>query len=417
MEENQRSLAKDKSLEEKIKEAIKVAILQDKELIVLDDGKSRVNISIIREKSNNNRYNIRVGNKNLVTAIENNNTISFENLELDLNQLEKAFNLKETQIRIEQEGQEENSIKRKIEKGQTQSEISKTDSTNQRALEEEMKQKIQSGEAKEIEIDREMSYNENTLQFVQRAFGIKNMQSLYRVRGKDTHDFKYVAKTSDKENPYKEIDLSTKREGRNTNQHVWLMHNGEIKEKKVDSLLTMSSGNYAIATDIPEGVGTDNVRTYLTVRTPSGEYFAIEASEKNGVNRNTSGDSLQKKLMSKGKSIYEIEDVIKAARLASRIYTINKDGKLTTREVNLVNKLREDNLPEEAIDNVIDCICMLKEMGFEPMEVKEMIDKIPKTEKDFKMLEEKLEKAKEGDEQEIHTHDDHSERNGSKTLK
>lgn len=150
------------------------------------------------------------------------------------------------------------------------------------------------------------------------------------------------------------------------------MENGTLKEKKVDSLLL--KGNYGIATDLPESVASQNTKTYLVSRTPSGQYIAIATGQKSGVNRNTSGDVLQKSMMARGRSVYELENIIEAAGMAEQIYALNKDGKLTTREVEMVKKFKIDrNMDDKEVFDAVTLVADLKDMGYECNEIKTIL--------------------------------------------
>ena len=261
-----------------------------------------------------------------------------------------------------------------------------------------IEQGLINGNAVEMEIDREISTSENMRMFVKRAWGV-SADKIYRVRGKDPHSFKYVAKTYDSKKPYKQLNLSHHYEGRNSNQKIWLMDNGVLKQKAVDSLLM--KGNYGIATDIPESAMSDNTRTYLAIRTPSGEYIAIAAGQKSGVNRNTTGNMIEKDYMSRENSVYDLENIILSAKLAEQIYGFNKDGKLTVNEVEFVRRLKIDkNMDDKEIIDTVDTIIALKEMGYERNEIKRILSAQKKNEIE-KLAKEIDKKSKDNDSQKL----------------
>ena len=243
------------------------------------------------------------------------------------------------------------------------------DSKDSNALQKEVEKGLKNGNVTEMEADREISESENMRMFIKRAWRI-DANKIYRVKGKDPHDFKFVVKTNSKK--YQQIDLSTSREGRNTSQSIWLMEDGKLKEKKVDSLLLR--GRYGIATDIPESVTSQNTRSYLVTREPGGRYIAIAASQKRGVQRNTTNDSLQKSYGARARSVYELGDIIDAAEIAEQIYAFNKDGKLTTREAEMVKEFKIDkNMDDKEIFDAVTLVVELKDMGYECNEMKRIL--------------------------------------------
>ena len=250
-------------------------------------------------------------------------------------------------------------------------------------LQKEIEQGLRSGNVVEMEIDREFSSSENMNMFLKRAFGV-SANKCYRVQGKDNHDFKYVVKTSS--GKYEQIDLSTQPEGKNSWQKIWIMDDGELKEKRVDSLLIR--GQYAIATDFPDSVVSQNTTTYVVTRLPNGQYLGSEIGQKYGVNRNTSGNVIQKDNMARAKSKYQLEDIVDAANLAQKSDVLNRDGKLTTEEVELVRKLKKDKgLTDQEVFDTIDTIAILKELGFDCGEIKNMMVQAKDAEKIEKIKE------------------------------
>lgn len=374
MEENDKGLdyAQDLKIQSKIEEAIELAILQNKETITLDDGRSIIILKVVMEKERDT-YDVFLGNRNLTTAKrDRNGKISYQGYKLDLNKLQKRYNAERMQIISTDEQREKRKITNQVEKGKPNKDILPKDKQPE-ALKIEMEQKIKNGNAVQLEIDREISSTENMAMFVERAWGI-SAKEIYAVKGNDSHSFKYVAKTSNKENPYEEIDLSHQREGRNSSQKIFVMDNGQVKQKTVDSLLI--KGNYAIATDVPDSVMGDTQKTYLVARTPNGKYLGMAVGQKQGINRNTSGDSIQKDFMSRENSVYDLEDIIDSALLAEKIYGFNKDGKLTTKEVEFVRKLKFDrNMDDEEVINTVNAISFLREKGYEPQEIKDILEK------------------------------------------
>lgn len=274
------------------------------------------------------------------------------------------FDKKRIDQRLDEERRKERKLDRSIKKHTV-------DKNDQNALKREIEVGLKNGDVTELDIDREFSESENMRMFARRAWGVSSKQ-IYRVKGKDSHEFKYVVKTTS--GKFEQLDLSHSREGTNSRQKIWVMKDGVLQEKTVDSLLI--KGRYAIATDRPESVSSQNTTTYLVTRTPSGRYIAIAAGERRGVNRNTSGDKNQKYYSARGRSVYELEHVLDAAETASQVNAFNKDGKLTTKEVEIVRRVEKDKGvdEEEFFDAVTILIFELKDMGFECNQIKKILD-------------------------------------------
>lgn len=340
--------------QQEIQEEIANAIREGKEKVNIDfGGRVIINIKLLNSIDEKENYEFN-SDDDLITGKVTRNK---KDIDVDVD-----FDKKRIHARMDQERYKNRRIEEDI-KDHT------VDSNNQEALKKEIETGLKNGNAHEMEIDREFSESENMRMFVRRAWGI-TADNIYRVKGKDPHDFKYVAKTTS--GKYQEIPLSTQSEGTNSRQNIFVMENGKLKEKEVDSLLLR--GRYGIATDLAENVASQNTRTYLVSRTPSGEYIAIAAGQKSGVNRNTSGDELQKKYMGRGRSVYELEDTIEAAKLAEQIYALNKDGKLTTREVEMVKKFKIDkNMDNKEVFEAVTLVAELKDMGYECNEIKTIL--------------------------------------------
>ena len=340
--------------QQEIQEEVANAIREGKEKVNIDfGGRVIINIKLLNSIDEKENYEFN-SDDDLITGKVTRNK---KDIDVDVD-----FDKKRIHARMDQERYKNRRIEEDI-KDHT------VDSNNQEALKKEIETGLKNGNAHEMEIDREFSESENMRMFVRRAWGI-TADNIYRVKGKDPHDFKYVAKTTS--GKYQEIPLSTQSEGTNSRQNIFVMENGKLKEKEVDSLLLR--GRYGIATDLAENVASQNTRTYLVSRTPSGEYIAIAAGQKSGVNRNTSGDELQKKYMGRGRSVYELEDTIEAAKLAEQIYALNKDGKLTTREVEMVKKFKIDkNMDNKEVFEAVTLVAELKDMGYECNEIKTIL--------------------------------------------
>lgn len=380
MEENEskqgKDLAQEQKRQDKIKEAIKLALLNDKRKVSLDDGKSTINLELMKidtdgDEANAERFSVWIDKDTKMADVSKSKKgIKFEYYNSELaKRIPSNFDIARARIVAEEEQREDIKMRKSIEKGNAPESISSDSTKQQEAMAYQIERGLATGKVTEMEVNREFSESENMRMFVKRAWGI-SPKNIYRVPGKKSYDFKYVAKTTS--GKYKEIPLSTQSEGKNTRQSIFVMDNGVLKEKKVDSLLL--KGRYGIATDLPESATSQNTKTYLVSRTPSGQYIAIAAGQKSGVNRNMSGDEIQKRMMARGRSVYELEDIIEATKLAEQIYALNKDGKLTTREVEMVKKFKIDrNMDDKEVFDAVTLVADLKDMGYECNEIKTIL--------------------------------------------
>lgn len=380
MEENEskqgKDLAQEQKKQDKIKEAIKLALLNNKRKVSLDDGKSTINLELMKidtdgDEANAERFSVWIDEDTKMADVSKSKKgIKFDYYNSELaKRIPSNFDIARARIVAEEEQREDIKMRKSIEKGNAPESISSDSTKQQEAMAYQIERGLATGKVTEMEVNREFSESENMRMFVKRAWGI-SPKNIYRVPGKKSYDFKYVAKTTS--GKYQEIPLSTQSEGKNTRQSIFVMDNGVLKEKKVDSLLL--KGRYGIATDLPESATSQNTKTYLVSRTPSGQYIAIAAGQKSGVNRNMSGDELQKRMMARGRSVYELEDIIEATKLAEQIYALNKDGKLTTREVEMVKKFKIDrNMDDKEVFDAVTLVADLKDMGYECNEIKTIL--------------------------------------------
>lgn len=372
----EKNLAKNLEQDDRIKKAIELALLNDKGKVILDDGKSTIELNLMKIESDiaqndEDTYFVWIDEDTKIAEVaKSKNGIKFNYYNSNVaKKIPSNFDVMRARIIAEQKQRENIKMQGNIEKGNNLESISSDETKQQDAMKYQIKRGLETGRVTEMEIDREFSESENMKMFVNRAWGISS-NNIYRVQGKDSHDFKYIAKTTS--GKYKDIPLSTQSEGRNSSQSIFVMENGTLKEKKVDSL--MLKGNYGIATDLPESVASQNTKTYLVSRTPKGQYIAIASGQKSGVNRNTSGDEIQKSMMARGRSVYELEDIIEATKIAEQIYGLNKDGKLTTREVEMVKRFKVDrNMNDKEIFETVELVADLKDMGYECNEIKTIL--------------------------------------------
>lgn len=90
-------------------------------------------------------------------------------------------------------------------------------------------------------------------------------------------------------------------------------------------------------------------------------------------------NNLMKQNFTRSQSVLQIEDIIMASNLASRIYGIKKDGKITAEEVEFVQKLKEEGLSDEKIRRIVDFIVIaaeLKIQGLRDTHIKAILDSV-----------------------------------------
>lgn len=363
------------ALQKRIKEKVAQAIRDGKFI----DGKKKVFIgdtlviNVKRKKGSADNYEFEAQKKSISGKATKDSTGKID-VDIDLDS-------QTVHLIIDKKIREQLDARKRIEEHQV-------DDKTGDILKQEIEQGLTNGNAVRMETRRENTRTETFGMFVRRAFGEKDVHEVYRVKGKDPHDFKYVIEKSD--GTYKKIDISTRSEGRNNFQKVWIMKDGKLQEKAVDSLLL--KGQYGIATDIPENVASNNTTTYMVQRLPNGQYIGIEVAQASGVNRNTSGNIAQKDLMSKTKSKYQLEDTVEAANLAQGIEPIMQDGILTTEELMLVKKLKEEkNMSNREVKATVDTIVCLRELGFKCNEIEQMLSKWDK--KEFEQISEEIKRG------------------------
>ena len=367
------------AFQERIKDKIADAIREGNETVTIGNT-IKMNVKLLENdeedgESSIERYRLESENKSVTAkATKDKNG----KIEVDID-----FDIKTIKTIMEVKRQKEHDDELKIKHHEVEKD-------NSELLRKELEEKLKTGKAKELEAGREFSHSENAIMFIKRAFGV-SATNLYRVQGRDNHDFKYVCKTAS--GKYQQLDLSSRNEGRNPNQKVWLMKDGKLVEEKVESLLV--NGKYAIATDFPESVASQNTTTYFVVRLPSGKYIGTEVGEKYGVNRDPSGDYMQKDYSAAGKSKYQLEKIVQAAETAKNIDEINEDQKLTTMETELVRKLQRDKgLSDKQVEGAFETIGLLKDIGFQHDEIKEFMENVIEGE-DYDDIAEEIKEQKE----------------------
>ena len=386
MDENEQILdqeqyAKLLALQEDIQREIANAIRKGEETVLVR-GKVLFRITLLKNDTDDEtakeRFRIESDSKSIeakATRDKKNNKIEVD-VDFDNRTVKNLLNA--------MKGQKEREDARAIKKN-------RVDERDSSLLQKEIEEKKKTGKAVRLEEGREYSDRDNLIRFFREAVGEKNIDEIYRVQGEDNHDFKYVVKSGN--NKYKTLNFKSMNEGKNPRQKVWLLKDGKLVQKRVDSLLV--KGNYAIATDFPDSVISQNTTSYIVSRLPNGEYIGSEIAQKSGYNRNTSGDKLQKEDFSRTKSKYEFEDIVRAAEVAKNCRELQLDGKLTTEELELVKKIKEDkSLNNDQVKDIVSTIVILKKSGLKPEQTKEIIENA-KYGKEIEKLAEDVKEAKE----------------------
>lgn len=232
----------------------------------------------------------------------------------------------------------------------------------------ELETAIKENRAVPLRMDREITEGESMHMMMQRMFGV-DCHQMWRIKGKGTHDFKYIG--IDDSGKVVEPNGSTSREGSNPNQKVIVMKkDGTFVEKTVDHMII--KGRFAIYTDIPDGELSDRTAIGIAIRGPGERYLAIEGLDSR--NNEASNDSIIKESMTRAKSIYEVDDVARASKLAEKVSSLNWDGKITAEEVELVKKLTQEGIPENGIVSILNFVHELKELGLNNTQIKAIID-------------------------------------------
>ncbi|MCL2342228.1 MAG: hypothetical protein FWC53_04255 [Firmicutes bacterium] len=366
-------LAADEGIIVGIKKAIEMAAAQGSKGIILDDGQSEIIIEIRPSNQNTGEYIVSIGGQDVISFIETIDEETLLHLEGVLGVFAERFELERAEVRTapeevaekieEQKGTEVgNKPKKEPEKD--------TNTQNTDLIQAELDNAIKTGNAVPLRLGREITEGEDIHMMLKRMFG-QDFVEVYRVRGKGTHDFDYIGKTTS--GKYEKVNASQTREGTNPLQKIIIMRkDGTFEEKTVDHLIVR--GRYAIATDMPDGTGiSERTYTFICVRGPGEKYLAIEALDDR--TNEASNDTLIKSNMNRDKSVYEIEDVADAAVMAQKIESLAWDGKFTSEEVELVKKLTvEKALNEGEVIDFLEFVHELKKLGLNDTEVKAILD-------------------------------------------
>lgn len=358
MEENERNLAVDEKRVEDIIEEINIAILNDKDYIEIDDGRSVISINISKNSEKEDEHDIEFGGKKIAT-VKKGEKVPSDILKREIQRYQSSFSF--------------DKVNNGLGRNATEKERDNPESLK---LEIELNQAIKEGRATKLREGREITAAGEDVSLMLKRMTGERGHEIYRVRDKnDSHKFKYIAK--DNSGEYFEPRGSRASEGTNPRQMCWIQNtNGTFERKPVDDMKVF--GKYVIATDI--NVTTDSTRTLVGQRTPKGEYILMPALDHRVAN--TSSNINIKDNLSRGNSIWEIEDVIEAANLGEKIREIKKDGKLSADEVEFINKLKKEGLKNEKIIKILDIAEVadeLREQGLNDASIKAILDTVDST--------------------------------------
>lgn len=326
-------LAIEQSFEQMIENEIALAEIKGEKVatITLKEGKATINIKI-EKGSEPGDYTIYMQGYPIANRKSNGKDVNYSytrNLRY-VDDFITEFNIEEA-IRVHNKKMQE-----------------KNDSSAK--LQKELEQAIKDGKAEPIRTGREITSGEPLSELTNRMFGDK-MHEVYRIRGNDAHSFKYVGLNN--AGKYVEFGGSTKHEGTNPDQKVFILTTaGKLEEKTVDHLTT--NGKYAIATDIPDSAIADRTRTLVGNRLPSGRYLFIEALDSR--NASASNNEFVKEILTRGESQYDMEVLIDVMELSPKIEALNSDGVIQSEEIELALKLRNEGYNDDEITTVINYI-------------------------------------------------------------
>ena len=360
MEENGTREGKDLALDEKkadeIAKKIEEAILNDKKEIIIGDGISIIPVRILNNQEDNEKYDIEFGGTKIAT-VKKGEKIPSDAIKKQMERYADSFNFDNV--------------------GRTPTENEKADSESLK-LEAELNKAIAEGRAEELRMGREITAaGEDLSIMLKRMFGDR-VEKGYRVREKnDSHKFKYIALGND--GKYFEPRGSRANEGTNSRQMCWVLNrDGSFVRKAVDDMKVF--GKYAIATDIADNVLSDDTKTLVGQRTPRGEYILIPALDyRIG---DTSSNSFIKDTLSRGNSIWEIDEVILAANLGQTIRGTKKDGRLSAEEVEFILKLKREGVADDKVKKIVDALLIvgeLKDQGLKDTSIKAILDTVNST--------------------------------------
>ncbi len=356
---NGKDLAVDQSKAERIAEQIEVAILNDKKEIKIEDGRSIIPVRILKNREDET-YDIEFGGQKIAN-VKKDEKVPSDIIKKQMDEYKNRFDFDKTKV--------------ELGRNPTENERSNPQSLK---IEAELNKAIQEGRAEKLRTGREItSAGEDLSLLITKMFG-ERPEEVYRVRDiKDSHQYTYIAKGSD--GNYFEPRGTRANEGTNSRQMCWIQNiDGSFERKAVDDMKVF--GKYVIATDIADNVLTDDTKTLIGQRTPGGEYILMPALDyRIG---NTSSNSFVKDNLSRGNSIWEIEDVILAAKLGETIRGTKMDGKLSADEVEFIMKLKKEGVEDYKVKKIVDAVLIvgeLKDQGLKDASIKAILDTVDST--------------------------------------
>ena len=355
MEENQKDIATYEKKIEEISEQINIAILNDKDYVQIDDGKSVIHVNVSKSLEKKGSYDVKFGGKTIAT-VKKGDKVPTERIKQEMSKYRERMDL--------------NNINAAI--GRTPTEKEKLNKESIRT-EKELKEALKEGRAEKLRTGREITAaGEDLSLMLNRMFG-ERAHEVYRVRDKnDSHKFKYIGKGND--GTYFEPKGSRANEGTNARQKCWVLNrDGTFEQKTVDDMKVF--GKYVMATDI--NTVTDDTKTLVGQRTPRGEYILMPALDHRIAD--TSANSNIKDVLARGNSVWEIDDVILAAKLGNTIRGTKKDGKLSAEEVEFIKKLKKEGVSDEKVKRIVNAVLIvgeLKDQGLNDASIKAILDTV-----------------------------------------
>ena len=178
MEENEskqgKDLAQEQKKQDKIKEAIKLALLNNKNKVTLDDGKSTINLELMKididsDEANTEKFSVWIDEDTKMADVSKSKKgIKFDYYNSGLaKRIPSNFELNRARIIAEEEQREDIKMRKNIEKGNALESISLDRTKQQEALAYQIESGLATGRVTEMEVNREFSESENII-FIKR---------------------------------------------------------------------------------------------------------------------------------------------------------------------------------------------------------------------------------------------------------
>ena len=157
---------------------------------------------------------------------------------------------------------------------------------------------------------------------------------------------------AEKDGKYKELDLSTRSEGRNTRQDIYILdEDGNFKREEVDSLLLARDGRRGIATKIPDTGSIDVTKSFVVTRDKEGKYVATQLIEKSGQNRDPKLPGADRFDRSRGREDIG-KDLENMEEMEGKDLDFADDG-ISVQEITLYEHFEKLGFKEDEIDKLI----------------------------------------------------------------